>query len=428
MERLSSLRGVAEILIFLSTATLFYRREVLYLFKPFEIGILCAVLCALAYALNEKRNIVREIPNVSLWLTLFALMLFFSAIGTVNGYLIYGIAEPLKTAGGFFYLGINMAAFLLVLQYGRARRFRYALRLSFISSLAFAPFVFMPGRAEQLGFITEEIHFWGLHKSPTTFAFLASIACIVLAGEYFGASRKIPKAFYAAGIVLMFSLSLWTGSRAALLALTLAFMWTVLHNQLLLVTRTSLVLTALIAIAVSFSILPHRVQIMALDRIYPHISGNLPDPDRFDTTSLTSAFGSMTELRPSLPYQSRQSLWPQSIALFARNPIGLGVEYFRSAQAIRQDGHATHSHNTLLQIGLTGGIGLLITCVFFLRALFIQLARSAKDAEWLTLTGMLAACFAFLMIGEFFYIAPWVWIIAALASVKADDTATVPPK
>src|SRR3989338_11347532 len=101
------MRRAAEIFIVLSTATLFYRREIFYLFKPFEIGITLTLLCLLAYTIQSKKNPFKKIPDISLWLTLFALVFFWSAVGTINGYRIYGITDPVKTIGGFFYLGIG---------------------------------------------------------------------------------------------------------------------------------------------------------------------------------------------------------------------------------------------------------------------------------------------------------------------------------
>ena len=416
------MRRAAEIIILFSTTTLFYRRDVFYLFKPFEIGILAAILCTLAYILNAKRNIFKEIPNLPLWLTLFALMFLFSAVGTANGYRIYGMADPVKTAGGFFYLGIGIVAFLLTLYYGRSARFRNAIILSFASSLIFAPFIFIPELAEKAGFITERIYFQGLHKNPTTFAFLASIAAIALVGRYFRTNRNLLKAAYATGTISMLTLCLWTGSRATLLSITVSFAWIAFHSRLFGVRKFAVLLAAVLATTVAFAILPHRAQIMILDRVYPQISGTGPNPTRFDKIPLKTAFGFLIAGMPSLPYQSRQSLWPQSINLFVAHPSGLGMEYFRSAQAIRQNGLVTHSHNTVLQVLLTGGVGLFITCVFFLFTILKKINHSKKDAEWLVITTMLVCSAAFLIIGEYFYITPWIWIIAALASAKADDT------
>ena len=417
------MRRAAEILILFSTATLFYRREIFYLFKPFEIGILTAVICTLVYALNAKKNLFKEIPHLPLWLTLFALMFLFSAIGTANGYRVYGIADPVKTAGGFFYLGIGMLALLLTLYYGRSARFRNAITLSFASSLLFAPFIFMPELAEKAGFITERIYFQGLHKNPTTFAFLASIAAITLIGKYFARNHICRRAAYASGIICILALCLWTGSRASLLAIFLSFAWIAFHSRLFGVRKSAIILAAVVATATAFVIIPHRAQIMVLDRVYPQISGTAPNPTRFDNISLRTAFGSLATGTPSLPYQSRQSLWSQSINLFMAHPLGLGMEYFRSAQAIRQNGDITHSHNTVLQVLLTGGVGLFITCLFFVFFVLKKTYRSKKDAEWLVITTMLVCSAAFLMIGESFYITPWIWVIAALALLlpRADE-------
>lgn len=418
------MRRTAEILVLISIATLFFRQEVFYLFKLFEIGIMGAILCMLVYAIRSKKNPFKELPDALLWLTLFCLMLFWSAVGTANGYRVYGIADPVKTVGGFFYLGIGMAAFLLVRYYGRNARFRNALYACFLSPLLLAPFIFMPDIAEKLGFVTDKIHFFGLHKNPTTFAFLASLSCIILIRNCFdrgGSNRR--KILSWLGIVALISLCLWTGSRAAWLALILSYAWMAFYRHRSLWHLSVLCGAAVITLTTSFAILPHQIKIMAVDRIYPQISDSFPDADKLKRISLATTLGFVISSRPSLPYQSRQSLWPQSIALFTEHPIGLGVEYFRSAKAIWQNNYPTHSHNTALQAILTGGVGLLVTYLFFVYGVVIKIRDAKKDTERLMLSGMLVACAVFLMIGEYLYVVPYFWIVAGLACAKGADTA-----
>lgn len=421
------MRRYAEILVLASTATLFFRKEVFYLFKPFEIGVAASLLCLLIYALRRRENPLKGTPSLQLWLTLFGLMLFWSAVGTVNGYRIYGIADPVKTAGGFFYLGVGMAAFLLALHYGERPAFRNAMYACLLSPLLLTPLLLMPAKAEAWEFVADKIHFFGFHKNPTTFAFLAAIACVILIGKCLAAKSKAGMVLPWLGTVALFALCLWTGSRAAWLAIAIAYAWmaflTYRSARLRLGKLPLLAAAAALTIAASFTLLPHRTKIMALDRIYPQISGNVPAYELFAAIPWQAVSAAVTESRPSLPYQSRQSLWPQSLALFAEHPLGLGVEYFRSAKAIRQDGYSTHSHNTALQILLTGGAGLLATCLLFAYAVALKLWEAEKGHERTVLSALLVATAVFLMIGEYFYIVPWTWILAGLAAATSSARA-----
>lgn len=420
----------AEILVLASTATLFFRKEIFYLFKPFEIGIAAALFCILVYALRHKENILKGTPDLGLWSTLFGLMLFWSALGAVNAYRIYGIADPVKMVGGFFYLGVGMTAFLLILYYGQNVRFRKLMYVCLLSPLVVAPLLLIPAHAEAWGFLGDRIHFFGFHKNPTTFAFLAALACIILIGKCLRADRIRKKIIPWIGVVLLLSLCLWTGSRASWLALALAYAYMALltfrsatanHTLPSKIRQLTLLFAgAALTLSVAFTILPHRTKLMALDRIYPQISSYFPDADFLDRAPLGTTLNLILRSSPSLPYQSRQSLWPQALTLFVQHPLGLGPEYFRSAKEILQNDYPTHSHNTILQILLTGGIGLLITCIFFLWVIAKKISYAKHDNEWLILSGMLIASAVFLMIGEYFYIAPWTWIVAALTAAKGS--------
>ena len=422
------MKRLAKISILLAIGTLFYRRDIFYLIKPFEILISLAVIFTVIALINSRKK-RDELKNTlklhSDWLKIFFLMFIFSAIGTLNGYLIYGLEEEIfiRTVGNFIYLFINVLAFFLVIHYNNQdSKFKNYLLLSFYSPLIFAPFIFMPGIAERLALFSDGIHFYGLHKNPTTFGFLAFYTLILLTIAYLASNQRYKKILYWTGCIGIFSLIIWTGSRAAWLAAFIALIWitSYLYQKHKKNAIKFLIITLLSAV-ISFMVLPYRTKIMALDRIYPQISNYFPVAFKLEQKPFKTILNEIAvNPLPSLPYQSREIIWPQALNLFFKNPFGLGPEYFRLTKSIKQSGAFTHSHNTILQAGLTGGIGLLIVYLFIIWKITNKLKSQNKDYEWLALSIIMLGSLIFSLIGELLFIIPWIWIGMALVITKEN--------
>lgn len=422
------MQRLAKIFILLASATLFYRRDIFYLVKPFEVLIGLAIIFTIIALINNQKDRAEFKNTLKLhsdWIKIFFLIFIFSAIGTINGHLIYGLEGEvlIRTIGNFIYFFINASAFFLIIHYSRQDdKFKNYTLLSFYSPLIFTPFIFMPRIAEQLTLASEGIHFYGLHKNPTTFAFLAFYTLILLITVYLASNQRYKKILYWIGCIAIFSLIIWTGSRAAWLAAFIALIWITAYLYQKYKNRAAwFFIIAAISAFISFLILPHEAKIMALDRIYPQISDYFPAPLKLEQKSFKTALNQIAENPlPSFPYQSREIIWPQALNLFIKNPFGLGPEYFRLAKSIKQADTITHSHNTILQAGLTGGIGLLIVYLFMIWKIIHKLMSQNKDYEWLALSTIMLGSLIFSLIGELLFIIPWIWIGMALVIAKEN--------
>lgn len=455
------MQRLAKISVLLAIGTLFLRRELFYLIKPFEILISLAVLFTIIGLIKNRKewgDIKNTIKLHSDWVKIFFLIFIFSAIGTINGHFFYGLEGEIaiRTIGNFIYLLINSLAFFLIIHYsGQDNKFKRYSLLSFYSPLIFTPLIFMPEITDKLVFLSDGIHFYGLHKNPTTFAFLAFYTLMILIAAYLAGKERYKKFLYWIGCIAILSLIIWTGSRAAWLAAFAALIWIIMYlykKSGKYAVKFSII--AIISVLISFLILPHETKVMAIDRIYPQISNNFPSALKLRQKSFKTIMAEITKNpMPSLPYQSRETIWPQALNLFINNPLGLGPEYFRLTKSIKQNGIFTHSHNTVLQAGLTGGIGLIIVYFFMIWKIIRKLISQnkpphlptesntpqeeceatlnpssktvgysrrcgGKDYEWLALSSIMLGNLMFSLIGELLFIIPWIWIAMALIVAK----------
>jgi hypothetical protein len=427
------MQKLAKIFLILATATLFFRFNVVWFFKLFEIFTIPALVFTVlsAKTQEERSSLVEFIKTNGAWLTIFLLALLFSLIGSLNGFMLYGFGSAqtiLAVAGGYFYFAVSMITFLLVLYYGRDKAFRRKILLAFCSPIIFIPFIFTPALTQKFIPLNDGIHFQGTHDNPITFAFLCFFSAAVLTSCVLASKKPGKRLACWLLVVGLLSLIIWTGSRIAWLssatAVSLIFIYLLrleaegFSNK----KSAAFILAALFSVIISFAILPNAAKIMALDRVYPQISDHFPSFIKLNGMPLRDAIVKiLANPLPSAPYQSRENLWPQAIKLFAKNPLGLGIEYFRLAKEIKQNGSPTHSHNTILQAGLVGGVGLLIVCVLAIWKIASALIKAPqRDFEWLTLAVMLSGSLFFSLVGEFLYIIPWIWIAAALAVAKSN--------
>ena len=429
-------QGLTKFFILAAIVTLFLRRDIVLLIKPFEILMLFGFLFfVLSFIFKEEGldKLKQFFFQYLSWIKIFALAFIFIIIGTLNGIYLYweNIDQEIliRILGGFAYFGINTLTFFLILYYGKEQKFTKNLLLAFYSSLIFIPFSFLPRLAEKFSLINEGLYFYGLHKNPTTFAFFLFFSLVLIIIAYIKTAELLKKFFYWLMATLILTLMIWSGSRSGWLVAFITMIWVSFYlyrfhyDNWAIVNKIKKVVFFIIAansaLFIAFSILPHYAKIMALDRIYPQISNNFPSIYKFEQISFKNALTKISNNPvPTLPYQSRESLWPQSAQLFLKNPLGLGVEYFRYIKSINQGGYVTHSHNTLLQAGLTGGIGLLLVYIFIHYKIIKIFWILKKDNEWLMLSTMIIGVFIFSLIGEFLYIVPWPWVIISLVAAK----------
>ncbi len=423
-----------------------------YTLQPFEVAILLATLLTIiSWIITGMNNRWKTLVQVTIpWFLAIVVTL---GIGTLLGFRTYPInAEALlATAKDFFFIGTLYCAFLLVRYYSNEQRFRTILTILLLMPIVWSVCLLIPQVALHAGFLSDQYTLVGLSGNQSILA----TSLLIPFGYcwYIFLTRKTSIAWrivWYVGATISGALLIWTGSRGAWLsaAALVVFFLGLAYNQ-----RTNWkhllinILLMFCSAALSFIVLPRPSQIMALDRIFPSVTDYNPVPAKLETVSIKTAITTIADStvevshtteaptqsipeRPLVPYQNRGPLWQQGIMLAMRNPFGLGPEYARISQALTEpDGRWVPAHNTVLQIFLSGGVGLGIT-LSFLFFVFIQtMRRNRKDKEYIMYASISCSMFMIMLFNDYLFTVPWIWIVLALGagmrSLAVDDSLDV---
>ncbi|MFH1867221.1 MAG: O-antigen ligase family protein [Patescibacteria group bacterium] len=422
---------ISKILIILATASLFFRRGIIkpYTFQPFEVLILLAagitIVSMILYGLTQERR-----EKLAIWLKIFPLLLIFLLLGSINGYINYGIDSTIihATLVDLFFIITQLLAFLLIIYYGLDTNFRKNLLLAFLVPIIFIPFVFSYQLADRFTFLESNNYFWGLHQNYVIFGSLCFITFISIAIRFIYEKIKLVKFSYWLLGTLTLSIIIWTGARSTWLAIVLALITIIFYlGQRIAVNKTKYwtisLCFALFTALISFLILPPHAQVAAMIRVFPQVTNYDTRPAVIKQISLGKALSSITEHPAfSIPYQNRGSQIPQALSLFSKNMWGLGTQYHRSSKAIIEHPKIgaerymiTGVHNSFFQVGISGGIGALIIYIWLLSQLIITSWRvKIKNREWLLLIAINIGLFAVTFFHGILRDLPWVWIIMSL--------------
>lgn len=408
-----------------------------YTLQPYEIGILIAGILSAIYFMRT-RGTIAFIKEQKMWISIFLGCALFLGVGAIQGHRIYGtdINTGIALAKDFFLFATVCLGFLLVSHFGETTRFRKNIFLSMGGVLFFSLSLIFPSfvHINQYPFFDFSWHFLGFHDNPTLFAMLALLPFIAATDRALGEKAWHRKAIAVICAIFLFALILWSSSRSAWISVFVVTSFLVGMHGLRALREGKFLKKALLtgaigclAVTMSFFMLPHPAKIMVLDRIFPSITGGYPSIKAIQETSVRESLAIISEVKtPTLrAYQSRQTLWPQALELFSIHPIlGIGPEYARISGGITEgDKGATIAHNTFLQVGLSGGILLLLLYLYFLWQIGRRLFLSRHDEEWRWLTAAYMGMGILLFIGDFFFHAPPIWIVLGLIAAKARNEA-----
>jgi len=387
-------------LTLLAVTTLPFRYGPIYLWPSILLTLIAALLGLISFFKNKPPQELKK--QLYFWIKIFSFFFFFVLIGSILKWVGYGVnyTDIKWTTIQFMLMGIYVLGFLLILYYAKNKIFRRRILIAFLSPLAFTPFIFMPEYAEKLGLVVGSM-FHGLDQGPMEFARSIIIPITILLILFVRTPKWIHKFIYLFGITLASSLLLWSGIRASWIGATLIIL-IILSIETIRKSRHKLrfVVPALLLLSLagstSYLILPHRAQISVLNRVFPQVIDNArPTKQIFQETTIKKALLEIRENpRPSLPYQSRGEIWPQAAKALIRNPFGLGINYHVGTNIIIQKDAPTRAHNSILDVGLQGGIGALVIYLFLIWKQTQSLIFSKKkEVEWLILGGAFGGLF-----------------------------------
>lgn len=448
--------------------SLFFRRGIFHPFilQPFEVLIFTAVFFGLVAIVRngikyeEKILLIYWLKRISLLLGLFALGFFYSFLSFSPN--IKVLSDLLRD---YFLLFSCASAFFLILYHGSQLRFIKSSLKSFLINLSFAIFLIVPSLIFFIN-VTEGYGglFLGFHDSRTAFGNFLLIPFAVMLALFIKNRKMSFKISAWIGTTALTALILWTSARGAYFTIILItlFVYFITTSRKKLLPRAFLFLSVgIISVAIAYIFLPQRARNTVLLRVFPQYSylQNLSSfsqeeltrigitPDTITATRKSTTLFNTDGLvmvpivrdgdllkfilknpRPELNTSSRISIWSQALPLFLQNPFGLSTQFYNTSKKIDDEAVSSHlagSHNTFLQIGLSGGW---IALLLFLGYIF-KIYKSLKDTrdeswEWLALAAANFGIFITLLFDDRLF-DPWAWVITSLAIAYAYTRAGV---
>lgn len=433
-----------QIFILIADLSLFVRIGILnkYVLPPygiplFELFIIIAliILCINFYINGFNENIKLILKKYGLYLLLIGVFLL---IGTILGEIIYkpSMDTLVPTIKGLLLFVIASVSFILHAYYANSQKFREKVLFSMSFVIILSIFILIPSFAEKLRILGDSNNsLIGFSRNQNILGILLLIPLIIFLKEMF---EKISWKLILNWVlfIITFSLILWTGSRGTLVASALMILVFTLFQVYSITTISSykrfskiihMGILVIVSIAISFSILPSYIKLMAIDRIYPVITDYKPTPEKFKNLKLQDALHkNNTEnvlLLKNIPYQNRQNIWPKAISLLVKNPGGIGPEYARFAKAIFEtNNNWTVSHNTMLQTTLSGGFVLLLLIIIAIGHIIKIIFRMPISKEKYMFLALWVGFLVAIQFNDFLFNIPWIWAIAGLIVGKSIET------
>jgi O-antigen ligase len=430
---MQNLERIAKILIIAAIASLFFRRGVFhpYIIRPFEILILLASIVTFILIFSKKGMPIGAKEKTIKWTKFWGLFFLFITFGLLYSYSFYDntLAKDVKNGLiiDYFTLLTNALAFLLIIYYSKDIKFIKNSQRAFLVLLLFSVFLVFQKLISVFN-ITEGIAFTGFHTSRTAIGSLLSISFATIASFFVKEKNICKKIIFWLGTTFMLSLILWTGSRAAYLAVIIIIGFIVFNSLIDSKRKLKIFLISLLLVIISvvtaYIILPTTAKNAVIFRIFPQFAyqKNVAIPN---ITLIREVI--KEDFRPQIPSIDRHTFWPIALKLFITNPFGLSTQFPNISKAIIIGDHLGGSHNTFLQVGLSGGWPAFILFIFFVFQIIKSLKKSFDESpEWLALAAANSGLFIILLVDDRLF-NPWVWIIGALAisyqSSRVNDRA-----
>lgn len=398
---------------------------------PAKLFIFLALVFALIDARRQwsdrvvRSNIRKFLPI----LILFLLALFFAIFNStsINQLNIKDII--------FSYLSIvgNVVILILVVQYATDKKFLKIIYFSFLIPLLLAPILFFWNRLNVFTPFKDIYNFNSLVGGPTYyFATLLIIPAIALFWVLLVKKHYLLKFFSFIGLVFIFALILWSGSRATWLALIVTFLF--LSFKILKfdggiwfkLRQATLTLLLISAVGIGgFSVLPCGVKLFVLSRLNNNALNAYTDyiwgiPDNTLCRNLVSeGIHNLVTFQGTNIFisQDRFNLWQQAAAYSIENPFGYGSTYANLVDITEGDKSYVSAHNLFLEGFLSGGFILLAIIIFFVywsMSYIFGMDRAFYRSSILsTVNPALFAVFIRFFFADVLF-SRWLWILIAL--------------
>lgn len=441
-----NLSKISKFLLILAAVSLIFRKGLFlqtFIPKPFEFFLLLALISGFFYFFPKNLNKFKIIDK-KIYLALF-ILLFSVGLATLISYLRYGVGfntEGVLNAVRFLIMIITFILFYVFFKDDEV--FYKRVWLTFLVSAIFIPFLIFPELAYKSSIAGVGGRFYGLLQSPadaSLFFLIALSFFFVLFLENFYQKRRGFCLAYFLLTVAMASLTLWSQTRAAWLGMVgslmiagylviIAFRKNLLKNLLLNAVMIILILT------LSFAILPSSAKIMLILRIFPQynyyvrekFNNNIPQLSSQNLGDLTSKI-KRENASPDLFYdQPRLAIWKDYLKLIPKNPLGLGLNYYRPELAVKLQGKPLGGyHNLLLEFWTYGGIAALGAFLYLLWRIILNVKNKIDDSKNLLTIyniGIASALFGLIIHSLFgglifFY---FFWILLAMALTRKIPT------
>ncbi len=416
-----SLEKINKSLFLLSFVLLIFKRgsfAISHMPNPFEIVFTLVVfLTIIDLILNKKiKEFWLSIPK-KIWIAVFVMILSILA-GWVFAVLVRNLPITFNNIlefGGFF---IGLTAFVLVLFYTRKDESFRRKCLFALLTLSVYVLALLPAVTDSLHLASGTI-FLGLSINPNVMAKILLVpAMAFMTFTIFELENKSLKLVYFLIAAILVSLVFWTGSRGALVSMSLGslllffvfifrdFRW-----------RKTFITAALIlgVILAGYLITPNQSRLAFLARNFSPVNIELTkeiirgqkDPKVYRGEYL------------AVP-ESRLTLWPTYLKAISKNPIGVGPNTHFGVTTSKGRYWEIGPHNTYIELLLWGGLALLLSYFYILFGALKNLKKRLKlnfnkiDLALLVILFTLSIAVFFNDCLQFY----WLFIILALASKK----------
>ena len=434
---------ISKFLLILATVSLIFRKGLFlqtFIPKPFEFFLFLALISSFFYFFPKNLDKFKIIDK-KIYLALF-IFLFSVGLATLISYLRYGVGFNIEGVLNTIRFLIIFITFILFYVFFKEDEIFYKrVWWTFFVPVIFIPFLIFPELAYKFSVVGEGGRFYGLLQSPAD----ASLFFLIALSFSFGLFLKNfyqKKGFFCLAYFLltvtMTSFVLWSQARAAWFGMVgslimvsylviIAFRKNLLKNLLL-----NAVMIILILI-LSFTILPSSTKIMSILRIFPqynhYVREKFNNIHQLSSQNLNDLISKIkkesTSPVPDLFYnQPRLAIWKDYLKLIPKNPLGLGLNYYRPELAVKLQGKPLGGyHNLLLECWTYGGITALGAFLYLLWRIILNIKNKIRDNSKNPLTiyniGIASALFGLIINSIFgglifFY---FVWIILAMALI-----------
>lgn len=396
--------------------------------QPFNIFVGIAFVLAVIKIYLESGGAASFYRKAKKYIVAFGIMLA-AVIAGVSADSFYGNTPTMAGLADFLRLAELMILFLLILYQGTDEiLFVRKLFPFFLIPLILAPALLIRDINQASSFLTSD--FFDGHKlmawqyNPTSLATFLVIALAFSLAVFFATKLPYYKMHLGLAAAAAFiALTLWTGSRGAILAIPLIFIFVgVTAYRKSDVSLSEIIIPLLLVTAVGFLMLPAQAKLMLLNRFYPgYIESryelNLQTPPEGIYKRLLSE----ERLPDFVSAQDRETAWPAFSLFVIKNPQGFGPEYTKWVPASMSLN--TTAHNTLLQAGLWGGWIAVAVMAWFIYQTVKEGFYSLKSREYDFVTvGLLTAFLAtlILMMLNDFLLSRTFWMLAGMIIAYAQ--------